>query len=254
MVIRTIRSEWIKIRTVRMNAVLAIIAIAFPLIVVILTAALGSAENASARDLVGLTTGSSVITAMLIGVIGAAGITGEFGFNTIRPTFAATPNRWKVIGAKAIVTMVVAIVIEALVVILAYSIGAAVLRNRGAAIDLGTAGDGATAAMYGIVLFAAIVSLLGFGLGLLTRSTPAAVAILILWPLLAELIIAGVLTVAGVDNAFKWMPYQAGANLGNPDADTASDSLGRVAGGLYFFAVTSAIVVLGSLSTSRRDA
>ena len=120
MVIRTIRSEWIKIRTVRMNAVLAIIAIAFPLIVVILTAALGSAENASARDLVGLTTGSSVITAMLIGVIGAAGITGEFGFNTIRPTFAATPNRWKVIGAKAIVTMVVAIVIEALVVVLAY--------------------------------------------------------------------------------------------------------------------------------------
>jgi ABC-2 type transport system permease protein len=253
-VIRTIRSEWIKIRTVRMNAVLVIIAIAFPLIVVILTAALGSAENASARDLVGLTTGTSVITAMLIGVIGAAGITGEFGFNTIRPTFAATPNRWKVIGAKAIVTMVVALVIETLVVILAYSIGAAILRNRGAVIDLGTAGDGATAAMYGIVLFAAIVSLLGFGLGLLTRSTPAAVAILILWPLLAELIIAGVLTAAGVDNAFKWMPYQAGANLGNPDAGTASDSLGRVAGGLYFFAVTSAIVVLGSLSTSRRDA
>jgi ABC-2 type transport system permease protein len=253
-VIRTIRSEWIKIRTVRMNTVLAIIAIAFPLIVVILTAALGSAESASARDLVGLTTGSSVLTAMLIGVIGAAGITGEFGFNTIRPTFAATPNRWKVIGAKAIVTTVVALVVEALVVILAYSIGAAILRNRGAVIDLGTAGDGATAAMYGIVLFAAIVSLLGFGLGLLTRSTPAAVAILILWPLLAELIIAGVLSVAGVDNAFKWMPYQAGANLGNPDAGIESDSLGRVAGGLYFFAVTSAIVVLGSLSTSRRDA
>lgn len=254
MVIRTIRSEWIKIRTVRMNTVLAIIAIAFPLIVVILTAALGSAESASARDLVGLTTGSSVLTAMLIGVIGAAGITGEFGFNTIRPTFAATPNRWKVIGAKAIVTTVVALVVEALVVILAYSIGAAILRNRGAVIDLGTAGDGATAAMYGIVLFAAIVSLLGFGLGLLTRSTPAAVAILILWPLLAELIIAGVLSVAGVDNAFKWMPYQAGANLGNPDAGIESDSLGRVAGGLYFFAVTTLVVVIGSIFTSRRDA
>lgn len=253
MVIRTIRSEWIKVRTVRMNAVLAIIAVAFPLIVVILTAALGSVESASARDLVGLTTGTSVITAMLIGVIGAAGITGEFGFNTIRPTFAATPNRWKVIGAKAIVTMVVAVVIETLVVILAYSIGAAVLRNRGAVIDLGTAGDGATAALYGVVLFAAIVSLLGFGLGLLTRSTPAAVAILILWPLLAENIIGGLLSVAGVDDPFKWLPYQAGFSLADTNAGMG-ESLGRVAGGLYFFAVTSAIVVFGSLLTSRRDA
>lgn len=253
MVIRTIRSEWIKVRTVRMNAVLAIIAVAFPLIVVILTAALGSVENANARDLVGLTTGSSVITAMLIGVIGAAGITSEFGFNTIRPTFAATPNRWKVIGAKAIVTMLVALVIEALVVILAYSIGAAVLRDRGAVIDLGTA-DGASAALYGIVVFAAIVSLLGFGLGLLTRSTPAAVSILILWPLLAENIVAGLLSVAGIDGAGKWMPYQAGFNLGNPDPGAGSDALGRVAGGLYFFAVTTIVVVIGSIFTSRRDA
>lgn len=253
MVIRTIRSEWIKLRTVRMNTVLAVIAVGFPLIVVVLTAALGSIESVDARTLVGVTTGSSVITAMLLGVIGAAGITGEFGFNTIRPTFAATPNRWKVIGAKAVVTMVVALVVEALVVILAYSIGAAVLRNRGAVIDLAASGDGLASAMYGIVLFAAIVSLLGFGLGLVTRSTPAAVAILILWPLIAESIVAGLLSVAGVDGASKWMPYQAGFNLGNPDSG-GTEALSRVAGGLYFFAVTAAVVVVGSMLTSSRDA
>ena len=107
--------------------------------------------------------------------------------------------------------------------------------------------------MIGIVIFAAIVSLLGFGLGLLTRSTPAAVAILILWPLLAENIIAGLLSVAGIDNASKWMPYQAGFNLANPDM-SGLDALGRWAGGLYFFAVTMVIVLIGSVLTSRRDA
>lgn len=251
--IRTIRSEWIKLRTVRMNGVLAIIAVAFPLLIVVLTAALASVDSLDATDLVGLATGSSVITAMLLGVIGAAGITGEFGFNTIRPTFAATPNRWKVIAAKASVTIVVAIVVEALVVLLSYSIGAAVLRSRDGVVDLGAAASDTTAALYGIVVFAAIVSLLGFGLGLLTRSTPAAVAILILWPLIAENLIAGLLSVAGIDNASKWMPYQAGFNLGNPDM-TGLESLGRWTGGLYFFTVTMVIVVIGSVLTSRRDA
>ena len=29
--------------------------------------------------------------------------------------------------------------------------------------------------------------------------------------------VGGVLSVAGVDSAFKWMPYQAGINMGNPE-------------------------------------
>ena len=44
---------------------------------------------------------------MLLGVIGAATVTGEFGFGTIRPTFAATPRRTTVLVAKALVTIIV---------------------------------------------------------------------------------------------------------------------------------------------------
>ena len=93
-----------------------------------------------------------------------------------------------------------------------------------------------------------------FGLGLLIRSTPAAVAVLILWPLVAENLIGGLLTVAGVDGAFKWMPYQAGFNLGNPDAGQNADTLGRWTGGLYFLAVVLAVTAVGAWSTSKRDA
>ena len=251
--INTIRSEWIKVRTVRMNAVLAILAVAFPLIVTVLTAVLIGIEDMNSGDVVGLVSGTSVITGMLLGVIGASGITGEFGFGTIRPTFAATPRRSRVIIAKGIVTVVIGLVVEAAVVVLCFGIGAAILNSRGGQISLGAAGD-AKAGLFGIVAFAAIVSLLGFGLGLLIRSTAAAVAVLLLWPLVAEGLIAALLAVAGVDHPFKFLPYNAGINLGNPDPISTVDSLGRVAGGLYFFAVTAAVTVLGAVSTSRRDA
>jgi ABC-2 type transport system permease protein len=252
-VISTLRSEWIKLRTVRMNWVLAIIAVAFPLVITVLTTILVDVDGMNSGDVVGLVTGTSVVTGMLLGVIGAAGITGEFGFGTIRPTFAATPKRSRVIIAKAIVTVVVGAVVQAVMVAICFGVGSSILNSRGGDISLGNA-DGEEAALIGIVCFAAIVSLLGLGLGLLIRSTPASVAVLILWPLVGEGLIGALLSAAGVENAFKWLPYQAGFNLGNPDAGQTTDSLGRWTGGLYFLAVTAVIAGVGAWSTSRRDA
>ncbi len=111
----------------------------------------------------------------------------------------------------------------------------------------------ARAALIGIVVFAVIVSLLGFGLGMVIRNTPAAIAILILWPLVVENIIFAILSAAGVDHPQKFLPYISGFGLGNPDAPT-SETLGRVAGGLYFAAVTAVVAVVGAVATSRRDA
>jgi ABC-2 type transport system permease protein len=251
--IDTLRSEWIKLRTVRMNGVLAIIAIAFPLVITVLTAALIDADDMDARDLIGLVTGTSIVTGMLLGVIGAASITGEFGFNTIRPTFAATPKRSRVLIAKAILTIIVGVVVEAAMVALCYGMGSAILNGRGGDVSWSEAGD-ARSALVGIVCFAGIVSLLGLGLGMLIRSTPAAIAVLVLWPLVAEGLIGALLAVAGVDDAFKWLPYNAGLNLGNPDAGATSESLGQVAGGIYFLAVTAVVAVVGAWSTMTRDA
>lgn len=249
--INAVRSEWIKMRTVRMNWVLVIIAIAFPLIVSTLSAALP--DDITSRDLLQIVQGTSVVTAMLLGVVGASTITGEFGFGTIRPTFAAIPKRMVVVVAKAFVTVLVAMVTEALVVLLCLVVSSSVASSRDFDIDLGSV-ESVNAAIVGIVLFAAIVSLLGLGLGLLIRSTPAAVAILILWPLVAEGIVGGVLTAAGVDSASKWMPYNEGISMGLVGSQRGDEALSRVGAGLYFFAVTSVIVVLGSMLTNRRDA
>jgi general stress protein CsbA len=73
-----LRSEWIKTRTIRMNWVLFVIAIVFPLVVAGLVAGFSDAENLLALDQFQLVSGGIIITSMLLGVIGATSITGEY--------------------------------------------------------------------------------------------------------------------------------------------------------------------------------
>jgi ABC-2 type transport system permease protein len=250
--INTIRSEWIKLRTVRMNFVLFVLAVAFPVVVSVLVAALASINDLKVDDVVGLVTGSSVVTALLLGVVGAVSISAEFAHGTIRPTFAATPKRMRVLISKAVVIALFAAVAEALVVVFCYAVSSAIVSSRGAHLSLSDQPE-ARSALIGIVVFAVIVSLLGFGIGKVIRNTPAAVAVLILWPLVVENIIMAILSAAGVDNPQKFLPYISGFGLGNPNAPT-SESLSRVAGGLYFGAVTAVVAMAGALITARRDA
>jgi ABC-2 type transport system permease protein len=250
-VIRVLRSEWIKLRTIRMNTVLIVLGVALPVVVSVLVAALSDLETIDAKTVLDGVQIASVITAMLLGVIGAATITGEFGFGTIRTTFAATPKRMKVIIGKALLTVAVAIVVEAVVVLVSYNLGAAIASGRGARIDLGDDPSG-KAGIVGVICFAAIVALLGYGLGLLIRNTPPAVAILILWPLVGENIVGAILFAAGARDGVKWLPYNAGIRMANPGP--FEGGLGRVGSGLYFFAVTAVITGIGAALTNRRDA
>ena len=252
--IDALRSEWIKLRTIRMNWVLFMIAVAFPLVVVVLVISLSDVDEIEGSNVIGLLTGTSVITAMLLGVIGASTITGEFGFGTIRVTFAATPRRMVVLVAKAIITVITALVVETLVVGVGWFAASAIASARDMPIEFSDSASGA-APVVGVIAFAAIVALLGYGLGLLIRNTPAAIAVLILWPLIAEGIVGVVLDSAGVDEAFKWLPYQSGINMGNPElGENGDESFGRVASGLYFFGVTAVIAGIGAFLTRRRDA
>jgi ABC-2 type transport system permease protein len=250
--INTIRSEWIKLRTVRMNFVLFIIGVAFPVVVCVLVSSLIDLGDLKITDVAGTVTGSSVVTALLLGVVGAVSISAEFAHGTIRPTFAATPKRMRVLISKAIVTALFAAVAEALVVIFCFTVSSAIATSRGAKLSLSDRPE-ARAALVGIVVFAVIVGLLGFGIGMVIRNTPAAVAVLILWPLVVENIIMAILSAAGVNNPQKFLPYISGFGLGNPNAPT-SENLSRVAGGLYFAAVTAVVAIAGALITTRRDA
>ncbi|MET0578928.1 MAG: ABC transporter permease [Ilumatobacteraceae bacterium] len=242
--IDAIRSEWIKVSTLTVTWVLALLAVLFPIVVTVLTAMF--AKDKAPSDLVDVSAGTTVVAAMLLGVIASIGITNEFSHGTIRTTFAAMPDRWRPLLAKPVVQVVIAVILTTVIVVLSYVVGGAI------AADPTSLEDGAGAALVGVVLLAIGLTLLGYGLGLLLRNSAAAICLLLLWPLIAEGLIAGLLTVAGVEGAVRLLPYAAGINMAVVDPDP--DSFGRIGGGVYFFVWVIAITVLGLLRTRRRDA
>jgi ABC-2 type transport system permease protein len=250
-VIGTIRSEWIKLRTVRMNFVIVTIAVLAPLVITGLIAALGKVSNLSERQLYDSVAGSSVLSGLLWSVIGTTHITSEFAFNTIRPTFAATPRRLRVIVAKVLVLAPATLVAQGLVTIAGLNLASSIATRRGAVIHYSSI-DGFGPAAVGIVLFAALVTLFGFAIGLIVRSSPAAVALVILWPLLVEALLTGLLSAAGLHNVRKWMPYTSGQRLWT--TDSASESFSRVVSGLYFGGFVLVLLLIGTALTQRRDA
>jgi ABC-2 type transport system permease protein len=249
--INLLRSEFFKLRTVRLNIWLPIGAV---LVLVVVTALVGllsaEPETFSNGDLMGLIGAFSILVSMMIGVATSLGITSEFGHNTIRPTLAATPNRTTVFVAKAIVSVLFGLAVGAVAVTASYIVGSVLLNGRGADVAL-SGDDGSFASFFGVIVLAGLLALFGYGVGLLLRNAPAAVSIIILWPLLIEGILTGVLSVAGVDDRQKFLPYSSAFALVIPDSNDAQG--GRISGGLFFGFVALALVVAGIVMNNRRD-
>ncbi len=249
--INLLRSEFFKLRTVRLNIWLPIGAV---LALVVITALVGllssEPELFTNGDLMGLIGAFSILVSMMIGVATSLGITSEFGHNTIRPTLASTPNRSMVFVAKAIVSVLFGLVVGAVAVTASYIVGSVLLNGRDGDVAL-SGDDGSLASFFGVIVLAGQLALFGYGLGLLLRNAPAAVSIIILWPLLIEGILSGVLSVAGVDDPQKFLPYTSAFALVIPDSNDAPG--GRIFGGLFFGLVALALVIAGIVMNNRRD-
>lgn len=252
--INVLRSEWIKLRTVRMNWILGIIAFAFPVVITLLTAIFsGDDDGFDARSVIEVLTGTAVVSTLLCGVIAAASITSEFGFGTIRPTFAAVPRRMRVIVGKGIVAITFAMVLLSIVMVIGTFVAGPLAEGQGANIDF-DAVPNMVPALVGTVVLAALMSLAGYGLGMITRSTPAAISILIVWPLIAEGLIGGLIQViTGWHNVVQWMPFQAGIRLVFVD-ELDFDGRSRIMAGVYFGGVAAVLAAIGAFAVNRRDA
>ncbi len=250
--INLLQSELLKFRTVRLHVWLTVGAVGLLLVVIGLVGLLSSdPRGTSPADLMGVIGGFSVLVAMTSGVISALGITSEFSHNTIRPTLAATPTRTNVFVTKAVMSAAYGLVVGAAAVATAYLLGGLLLSGRGATIGL-SGNDGSLATFFGVPVLCGLLALFGYGVGLLLRNSPAAVTLIILWPLLLESIGSGVLSVAGVRDPAKFLPYTSAFALIIPDVDDAPG--GRLYGGFYFGCFALAITVAGVLINNRRDA
>jgi hypothetical protein len=239
-----LHSEWIKLRTVTSHIVLVILAVAFPVVLSVLIVTLTGAQDINDDLLIGSLAGAGVLSGLLVGVIGVLSFAQEQSHGTLRVTFAATPQRLRVLVAKALMTIFFGAGLAVVVLAVGTIIGSAILSARDAqnvfypSVALAS------------VVFTMLLALLGLALGMLTRNTPVAIVLLIAWPLLIENLIAGLLSLV-IDDVFRFMPFFGAIN--SLAVESSGEGFGRVGGLAYLGVWVLVLLALGTFVTEKRD-
>jgi ABC-2 type transport system permease protein len=171
------RMEWIKLRSLRSTrwALFATVAgmVAIGVITMANTDAPASAADARTFDPTNNVLAGVALGQLIIGVIGVLMMTSEHSSGSIRATFAAVPDRRRVLAAKAAVLGAVSLVVGEAVAFVTFLAGRAVLTDGVTAPSLGDPGVLRAVTLSGVYL--ALVGLIGLALGALTRHTASAI-------------------------------------------------------------------------------
>nr|WP_297422584.1 ABC transporter permease subunit [uncultured Actinotalea sp.] len=200
-------SEWTKLRSLRSTWWTLALAVLLGVGLAVTVAASLRADNLVAEELgaddLALVLGATGLTALVLGVLGALQMSGEYASGTISVSLTAVPRRWPLLAAKA--TVLTAVVAP---VSLTISVGALLLGDA-------IVTDGLTyswPAVLGNTLYLTAVAVLGLGLATMLRGTPTSVTVLValvfvLPPLLPAL------PWGWADSVAAYLPGAAGESL-----------------------------------------
>lgn len=205
-------SEWAKIITVRSTywTGLATLIIGVGLSILLSLAITSNLSTMSAADRakvdISFTMLSLDFAALAIGVLGVLVISSEYSSGMIRTSLTALPRRGTLLGAKAAVLAVIALLCGLIVAWGSY-LGSLPLWNaKNIHFDLGSSGN--LRAVFGAALGLMLVALLGFAIGALVRHTAGAVSILVALYFVAPIITSFLPNTWGKD-INKLMPSNA---------------------------------------------
>jgi ABC-2 type transport system permease protein len=248
-----LRSEWIKLRSVRSTWVLLFVSIGITAVVSALVGWARRNEGLAGGDTAVSLLSGFFLSMFIIGVSAVLLVSSEFRTGTIRATLAAQPNRLRLMVAKVIVVILSSLAVAIVMCGLALGIGRLLLGTGREAVVF----DGSDwASVAGAIVFFVLFALWGVGLAFIIRHSAGAICALILWPLVGEGILMNIITALIKKRwLMKWMPYSAGARLFTRGGNNGDDiDLSRVAGGLYFGAFVVICLGLGLWQFRRRDA
>lgn len=259
---RLVRIEWLKLATMRTGFGVLTTSAALTALFASLeasragngTSGVAPLYTASGISTVTTVTGWSMIFAAVLGVIVASG---EFRHHTATLTYLGTPERRRVLVAKATVGAGAGAIFGAVSALIATGVGLVFVAAHGYHVALGTGtlvGHAAGAAL-GAALFGAI----GVAAGMLVRSQLAGVIGVFAWALVVESLIGGLFTTIR-----PYLPYTAATTLAGIKLGGAAfgpaHGLAGVAGPLPFAAAAAlvaaiavAIAALAARTTLTRD-
>lgn len=190
---------------------------------------------------------------MVVMVMGALAVTTEYRFGTIRTTFQAIPNRTAVLVAKAVLVGLIALVLGEITAF--GSLGTAAVLSPDP--ELALSGPEQWRQVAGIGPMYALSAVLAVAIGILVRHTAGAVSVVLLWPLLAESMIA--LIPGFGQKVYAWLPFVMADKFltGTEEVSgrvPAHMPLGPWAALAYFAAVSVGMLVVALRVANRRDA
>ena len=243
-----IRSELLKLRTIRSWWAYLIVIVLFTALAV--AGEIGSAENADRSavefqvDLVE-TAGIALLLSIILGI---TIITTEFRFGTVTPTFLAAPGRELVIAAKTVAGVVVAAGFALLSLLFVAAVGLPWLAIVDAQTHLGDAELWKAALQQ--ILTAVLWALMGVAIGAVVQSQVAALVGTLVWIFLGETLLIGLFRLLDIDGAIGYLPFQALEAAGGGGGEESLGQRAGIAVTLGWFALLGAV---GTERTRRRD-
>ncbi|GAA2238983.1 ABC transporter permease subunit [Promicromonospora sukumoe] len=257
---RVLRSEWIKLWTLRSTwwtlGATVVVMVGFALMLALIVQLVGSEmEGASPEDQAAMGTmlgGTTVVAAgfemaaLVVAVLGALMITGEYSTGMIRSTFAAVPKRLPAFFGKALVLVLVTAVLITVSLALSWLVTYPLLNGNDATVDFGDSDQ--VRALGGTVLYVTLVALFALGLGALLRHTAGAiftvVAIFLVIPTIVQIATFAASQLEWVGTVNKLLPSVAGTQI-TPNAGAFPDVLDPWVG-ISVLAGYTALVLAGA--------
>ena len=188
-------------------------------------------------------------------ILGALTVTGEFRHQTITPTLLAEPRRTVVLGAKLVAVLPFAVVVALAGVAGTVVGGAATLAIMGEPTLLGDSTVQRTIALSVVALI--LWALVGVGFGSVLTNQVAAIVVLLAFTQFVEpllrILLAQFDATVGVS---KFLPGAAGESIAGSSLYVSSglaELLPSWAGALVLLGYAVVLVVIGRLTTFRRD-
>jgi ABC-type transport system involved in multi-copper enzyme maturation permease subunit len=237
-----LKSEWLKLVSVRTTWALLGAMIFIEGLAAGLTTSLGDVADLRKRSVATLIIGSQLAIVFMF-TLGALLSTNEFRHGTANSTFVVTPKRERVIAAKLLVGLVVGIVGALLYIAVNAGLGMSILSNRGVNVDAHEAVNGYVGVGVGLVLGC----LFGVALGALLRNQ-----ILTVVTGMVIFLLAGTAALFIGNDVGQYFPGESLLALqGTPGADKTL--LTQTNGGLVLGAYCVVLGIAGMVFTRQRE-
>jgi ABC-2 type transport system permease protein len=258
-----LRYEWVRLTTLRSTWwLIGLSVVAQGLLALVITLSGKSGDNQLADDAAALAlsgnTGTVPLIFVFMGLVGVFATGHEYRYGTIRAAVTAIPRRIHLWAAKTVVVAAVVAVVGGFLA--GESLGIGLLVGGPRAQEVFTAPPmGRVAAGY--VVFLVVCALFGLALGGIARNLPAAVVLLITFPVIIEGLISMILGMGAfesIHSASAYLPFTAGERMmavtSEIPLDDARAALRPLMGGLVFTAYGAALLALWGTLFIKRDA